>query len=147
MCLMCQGMSAQEVFALTRSRILEHGFTMNFVEGEGDKNPPFAYTVGLSRWDHPEVICFNMCPECSNVTLTPIARAVIDRGERFSAGSDLDALYGPEEWGAEILEFPDSSTHLLDANHFYRKAGGPPVPALQVLWPRCVPLLRGHPSH
>ena len=46
-----------------------------------------------------------------------------------------------------MLEFPDSSTHLLDANHFYRKAGGPPVPALQVLWPRCVALLRGHPSH
>lgn len=72
---------------------------------------------------------------------------MIDRGERFEEGSDLGHLYGPDEWGAEALDFPDSSTHLFVANRYYRKAGGPPVAALQVFWPRCVGLLGGHPNH
>ncbi len=143
MCLECQGWTKREVYALMRSRILEHGFTITMVEPDGPANPPFAYTVGLSRVDHPEIICFNMCPACAERALTPLARAVLDLDVRLSEGAEVDHYFGPEATGAQLLEFPDSSTHLFDANNFYRRAGGPPVPALQLLWPDYVPLLHG----
>jgi hypothetical protein len=143
MCLECQGWTKREVYAWMRSRILEHGFTITMVDPDGPASPPFAYTVGLSRVDHPEIICFNMCPACAERALTPLARAVLDLEVRLSEGAEVDHYFGPEATGAQLLEFPDSSTHLFDANNFYRRAGGPPVPALQLLWPDYVPLLHG----
>jgi hypothetical protein len=138
MCLMCQGLTRAEVTAIMRSQILEHGFSITTVEAGGRREPPFAYTVGLSRTDHPELICFNVHPDCAVRSLTPIARAVLDEGFVLDEGSDVDAVLGGT--GARLLRFPDSSTHLFDANRFYRKAGGPPVRALQLVWPRCEPL-------
>jgi hypothetical protein len=33
-----------------------------------------------------------------------------------------------------MIEVADSSQHLLGANRMYRAAGGPPIPALQLVW-------------
>jgi hypothetical protein len=52
------------------------------------------------------------------------------------------SLY-PYSEKAELLRFPDSSTHLFMANSMYRAPGGPPIPALQVYWPTRQPLLAG----
>lgn len=40
-----------------------------------------------------------------------------------------------EPGSLEVWGFPDSSTHLLYANHYFRNAGAPPVPALQLIFP------------
>lgn len=143
MCLMCQGWNRREVDALMRSQILEHGYSITSVEADGPENPAFSYTVGLSRVDHPEIICFGMHHGCAHAALTVLARAVLDQGVTLAEGADVDAYYGPDARGGLLLDFPDSSTHLFDANHFYRPAGGPPVPALQLLWPGRVRLLDG----
>jgi hypothetical protein len=142
MCHICNGMTRRDLYGLVRSRILEFGYTVIHVDGAGPENPPFSYTVGLSRRDHPELIAFAMHEACAAHALDPVARAVL-AGARFREGSDLDGVHPPDTGSsAALLEFPDSSTHLLLANEFYRPAGGPPIPALQILWPEQEPLLR-----
>ncbi len=168
MCRMCDGMTAREYWGYVRSQVLEHGWFLQAIEGTDDRNPPFAYTVGLSRFDHPEIITFGMHPDCAYGTIAPLAQWVL-AGARFDEGHDLTDVYNTcphlieeyDEWGdplaeydgpggydecdcpppAELLRFPDSSTHLLIANDMYRGAGRPPVPALQVYWPSEIPLL------
>lgn len=141
MCLMCQGWSRADMVAMLRDRILTYGYTMVDIAAEGPANPPFAYTIGLSRVDHPELIFFGVHRDCALRALEPIAQLVVDGRRRFDEGSDLDDVYGPGGEGGRLLRFPDSSTHLIFANEFYRRAGGPPVPALQLLWPHREPLL------
>lgn len=143
MCLMCQGWSRADVVAMLRDRILTFGYTIIDISSDGPANPPFAYTAGLSRVDHPELVFFGGHPDCAYQALEAIARLVVGEGRRFDEGSDLDGVYGPSGKGARLLRFPDSSTHLIYANEFYRRAGGPPVPALQLLWPNREPLLNG----
>jgi hypothetical protein len=143
MCLMCQGWSRAEMVAMLRDRILTYGYTIIDVGGDGPANPPYAYTAGLSRVDHPELIFFGAHPDCAYQALEAIARLVVREGRRFDEGSSLDDVYGPSGRGGQLLRFPDSSAHLIFANEFYRKAGGPPVPALQLLWPEREPLLNG----
>jgi hypothetical protein len=168
MCKMCDGMTTREYWGYIRSQVLEHGWFLQAVEGGDHRNPPFAYTVGLSRFDHPEIIAFGMHPECAFETIAPLAQWVL-AGARFEEGDDLTDVFGhlcdvppfdldaltDEEYDEycrtvggddgveppELLRFPDSSTHLLFANDMYRGAGKPPVPALQVFWPSEIPLL------
>ena len=123
-----------------RDTILRHGWAVPYVLGDGsDHEPDFAYTVGLSRFDHPEFICFRMCPEHATGDLNRLGEAV-RAGRRFAEGDDLSDVFRGEDPG-ELLWFPDSSTHLYLANDFYRPAGGRPVPALQLYFPSATPLL------
>jgi uncharacterized protein DUF4262 len=143
MCVICSGLTEKEYWGWVRSKILQHGWFLQAIEADGPRNPAFAYTVGLSRWDHPELIAFGMHPCCAHAAVTPVASAVME-GQRFDEGSDLSGLYEFEE-PVELLRFPDSSTHLYLANDMYRGAGKPPVPALQLLCPTEIPLLHGRP--
>lgn len=139
MCRMCQGMTAREAIGQVRDTILRHGWAIEYVESDGSReNPSFAYTVGLSRWEHPEFICFRMCPEHVSRFLNRLGTAVL-AGRRFDEGDDLSDVFTGADPG-ELLRFPDSSTHLYLANDFYRPAGGRPVPALQLYFPSTNPL-------
>ena len=140
MCMMCNGLTRQEYWGWVRGQVLRYGWFLQAVEGAGERTPPFAYTIGLSRWDHPEVIVFGMHPGCDHEAVSPVAEAVM-AGRRFDEGDDLSDLYEFAE-PVELLWFPDSSTHLHLANDMYRGAGKPPVPALQLYCPTEVPLLR-----
>jgi hypothetical protein len=139
MCLICDGMTKKEYWAMLRNEILTRGWCLVSVEGDGPRNPAFSYTAGLSRCDHAEIIVFGMHPECAREAIEPVAEAVL-AGRRFDEGDDLSPLY-PHPERAELLRFPDSSTHLFYANDMYRAAGRPPVPALHLFWPSQEPLL------
>lgn len=142
MCKMCLGMTSREYVGYVRDTILRHGWAIQYVTGDGEpENPEFAYTVGMSRWDHPEFICFRMCPEHAGRSLNRLAEAVVS-GRRFDEGDDLADLFPGSSDPGELLRFPDSSTHLHLANDFYRPAGGRPVPALQFYFPSTSPLVR-----
>ncbi len=143
MCMICSGLTHEEYWGWVRGQILLNGWHLQAIEGDGPRNPPFAYTVGLSRWEHPELIVFGMHPCCAEEAVTPVAKAVMD-GQRFDEGADLSGLYAFEE-PVELLLFPDSSTHLYLANDMYQGAGKPPVPALQLYCPTEIPLLHGRP--
>jgi hypothetical protein len=142
MCGMCQGVTARELIGQVRDTILRRGWAIQYVESDGSReNPDFAYTVGLSRVDHPEFICFRMCPEHAGRSLNRLGAAVL-AGRRFAEGDDLSDVFPGDDPG-ELLWFPDSSTHLYLANDFYRRAGGRPIPALQLYFPSTHPLVAG----
>jgi hypothetical protein len=94
MCLTCQGWTRAQLRAQIRDRILTYGYTIVNVAGHGPASPAFAYTVGLSRVDHPELIIFGCHPDCGYEALDPIARRVVDSGRRFDEDSGLDDVFG-----------------------------------------------------
>ncbi|WP_185444638.1 DUF4262 domain-containing protein [Kribbella qitaiheensis] len=114
--------------------IMRHGWTVQHVDGDGDRNPSFAYTLGLSLHGHPEFIVFDCFPNPAYRALEPLAIAVL-AGRRFDEGGDLSGLYVGRP---QLLRLPDSTTHLLTANDMFRQPGGPPIRALQLLWPTSV---------
>jgi hypothetical protein len=139
MCDICGGMTDDDYAMRIAGNIQVHGWTVQYVLGEDRRNPPFGYTLGLSLRGHPEFIIFNCPQDGTYKTLEPLAQAVLG-GRRFDEGDDLSEFYaGPEK--AQLLRFPDSSTHLYAANSMFRQPGQPPVAALQVVWPSQAPLL------
>jgi len=144
MCKMCEGGTMADQWAWIRDRILTTGWCLQAIEGGDERNPDFAYTIGLSRYDHPELIVFGMHPSCAQAAIEPVARAVTI-GHSFEEDDDISFLY-PAGWPPPaLLRFPDSSTHLLWANDMYRGAGKPPIAALQLFWPSEIRLLGDAP--
>lgn len=131
-------------YSQARNAILEHGWYVQFVgmgvcadpscDGGRDdpvSEPPFAYTVGLTRYrDHPEVVMFGSCMDCSGRALNLVGAAVRD-GRDVTDPEVLDELFGPGV--ARMLQVADSSTHLQVANGMYRASGAPPIPAFQLV--------------
>ena len=128
MCFKCDGMTHDEYARQVEQHLTTHGWMVNHVEDDGDRNPSFAYTLGLSLHRHPELIIFDSPPYRA---LEPLALAVL-AGRRFDEGDDVSDLYAGRP---QLLRLPDSSTHLYVANDMFRQPGGPPIPALQLLWP------------
>jgi hypothetical protein len=142
MCAICDGATYEEVWLHMIDQIQKRGYYIQYVGETDDRNPSFAYTVGLSLLNHPEFIVFSMHPDCAVSALEPLVDAVMD-GRRFDEGDDPSDLY-PFDEPAALLRFPDSSTHLFVANDLFRPPGAAPIPALQLFWPGEVPLLRRH---
>jgi hypothetical protein len=139
MCDVCGGITAQEYADSIEARIRTYGWTVQYVEGDGERNPAFGYTIGLTQYDHPEIIVFDPVPDSAYLSLKPLAWAVL-RGNSFDEGDDLSEFFPPPDV-AELLSFPDSATHLFAANTIFRDADDPPVPALQLVRTARTPLL------
>ena len=133
MCDACGGMTDEQYSRRIEQNIQTYGWTMQYVDGDGVRNPAFGYTLGLSLYGHPEIIVFDGDPRWVYQGLKPLAWAVMD-GSAFDEGDDLSAYFPPPE-RAELLRFPDSATHLFTANSMFRQPGAGPIPALQLLWP------------
>ena len=140
MCDRCSGVTDEQYSRQLEKNIQTYGWTMQYVEGDGVRNPAFGYTLGLSRYGHPEIVVFDPEPAWAYVGLKPLAWAVLD-GAVFDEGDDLTEFFPPPETPA-LLRFPDSATHLFTANHMFRGHDEPPVPALQLLWPSRVALIQ-----
>ena len=140
--------------ARTREIIRRNGWKIQYVLGEG-RHPAFAYTVGLSGFDHPELIVFTLPP-------AEAAGVLNNLGERVRAGRRL-GTGGPLGFGkawphrVRLLTVRPTAcaNYLLEANSLYRSLDGTPVPALQAVFdsPAGVfPWQRGyrscsHPNH
>jgi hypothetical protein len=133
MCDVCGGMTDEQYARRLERNILTYGWTMQFVAGDGVRNPAFGYTLGLSLYGHPEIIAFDPDPDWVYLGLKPLAWAV-QSGEVFDEGDDLSEYFPPPE-RAGLLRFPDSATHLFTANSMFRQPGEGPLPALQLIWP------------
>ncbi|MGW3607798.1 DUF4262 domain-containing protein [Micromonospora sp. NPDC005161] len=65
-------------------------------DGDPDHEVPFAYTVGLTAHDYPELITAGLPPGVAHSLLNDLAGRVYDKAERFTHGqriSDLIAGY------------------------------------------------------
>jgi hypothetical protein len=133
MCDKCGGLTDEQYSRQLERNILTYGWTMQFVQGDGVRNPAFGYTLGLSLYGHPEIIAFDPDPAWVYLGLKPLAWAV-QAGEVFDEGDDLSAYFPPPDQ-AGLLRFPDSAMHLLTANTMFRQPGEGPLPALQLIWP------------
>ncbi|MGZ0146554.1 DUF4262 domain-containing protein [Kribbella sp. WER1] len=136
----CGNMSGDDYARWVEDNIRTYGWTMTYIPGEGSRNPGFGYTVGLSQYQHPEIIVFESEPCYAYLSLKPLAWAVLE-GTEFDEGDDLSAYFPPPHT-AGLLRFPDSEIHLYLANAMYRRPGDPPVPALQLVWPSRIALMQ-----
>ncbi|WP_344151209.1 DUF4262 domain-containing protein [Kribbella yunnanensis] len=139
MCDVCGGITVPEVSRSIEAGIRTFGWAMLYVEGDGERNPAFGYTIGLTQYDHPEIIVFDPVPASAHLSLKPLAWAVLE-GNTFGEGDDLTAFFPPPD-RAELLQFPDSGAHLFTANSIFRGASDPPLPALQLVRSSLSPLL------
>ncbi|MFC9694987.1 DUF4262 domain-containing protein [Kribbella sp. NPDC056951] len=139
MCDVCGGISAPEVSRSIEARVQTYGWTVLHIQGDGERNPAFGYTIGLTQYDHPEIIVFDPVPDSAYLSLKPLAWAVLE-GNTFGEGDDLTGFFPPPE-RAELLQFPDSGMHLFTANSMFRAAGDPPLTALQLVRSSLSPLL------
>jgi hypothetical protein len=106
---------ADQYGAWQRDMIRRHGWALQPMPGDED-GPSYVYTVGLSGFDHPELILFATAPAVA-------ARVLNDLGERVRLRSG----------DVHLLTFPESADWLFAANDLYRAPGAPPVPALLVV--------------
>ncbi|MFJ6167248.1 DUF4262 domain-containing protein [Micromonospora orduensis] len=92
---------------------------------------PFAYTVGLTAHDYPELITAGLPPEVAHSLLNDLARRVYDKAERFTHGqrvSDLIAHYD-----AIIIDGPPTD-ELLPGMAISRY-GRDQIRLQQMVWP------------
>ena len=119
MCLICHGMSRRDFYGLVRSRILEFGFTLVHVDGDGPANPPYTYTVGLSGRDHPELIAFAMHEECASHALEPVARSVLQETQDARSSSHAPPLAGMGEVMMATPAITDKMLILRGQHHVF----------------------------
>jgi len=102
-CRMCEGFSLDDCLALDAAHIAEYGFMVVGVgSGDGDeRHAPWAYTVGLlDAADHPELIIAGASLHLAGAFLSGLARMVLDDGDRFEVGDEIDIEPGILRFGA-----------------------------------------------
>lgn len=129
-----------------RRRVDEHGWAVEVVGSacvvpgcqwgrlRPEDDVDFGYTVGLCRFDHPELIVTGL-PQTETAFPLDEAARLAAAGYRLSAGNWVELYCYPYLAFLLAVEPAQSARYLLGANRLYRKPGGPPVAALQLVWP------------
>jgi hypothetical protein len=112
--------------------------------GGGPEDPRWSHTVGLTAWEHPEVIVVGLPFEAGEKYLNLVGEAV-RAGARFGPGAATASLTD-EDSPVVFLRVEDTG-RLAVLEQLYGS-----VPALQLIWPDStgrLPWQEGHrnPSH
>ncbi|GIJ08407.1 DUF4262 domain-containing protein [Micromonospora andamanensis] len=95
-----------------------------------DHHAPFAYTVGLTAHNHPELLVAGLDPAISQHLLNDLAARVYDRAERFTHGQRIGDLIAG--YDAVVIDgTPTAQLHPGAAIARY----GQQVRVQQVVWP------------
>lgn len=128
MCLMCEGKTAAEVRQRYLDLVEQHGWAVCGVEGGAE--PPFAYTIGLTRFHgHPELLVSGLDLREATGLLNDVGEDVRD-GVRLQAG---DFMTWDDTDQRLVIVQVSNPGRLVYAQEIYRTPGRP-VPALQVVW-------------
>jgi hypothetical protein len=96
-----------------------------------DTVTPFAYTVGLTAHDFPELLIAGLDPDTSQALLNDLARRVYDQAQRFTHGQRIpDLLVG---YDTVIVTGP--STDDLHPGAALARYGPDRVRLQQIVWP------------
>jgi hypothetical protein len=117
--------------AWTRETIRRSGWAIQYVSGEGDQDPPFAYTVGLFGLGHPELVVFGIGPGDAGCLLNDVGGRVRD-GQRVIPGELVTFTDWPHR--VHVLPLVNPAEVLFAANRFYRRPDRNPVPGVQLVW-------------
>lgn len=125
MCWMCDhpGSTLEDYLELLRRKILKRGWTVQYVE---DDRRPFAYTVGLTRHELPELLMTGVSPQRALRILSGVARQSLRAGPP-TPGSRISLPIAPP---LEVVEVEHPDAHLYMAMNIFD--GG--VTALQLVW-------------
>ncbi|NEE04584.1 DUF4262 domain-containing protein [Phytoactinopolyspora halotolerans] len=126
--------------------IRRHGWAVQVVFGEGcwgppncpcDRprgvSPPYAYTIGLHGFDHPELLIYGMDPHTSAKVLNDLGERV-RRGQSMTHGEVVTFTNWPHR--LKLFTFRDDAETpaLIGAQRYYQRTRDNPVPALQCVW-------------
>lgn len=103
--------------------MLKFGWAVQYVESEW---APFAYTVGLTRYDLPELLITGVSSQRAGRLLNGVARRYVGRGA-LTPGRQFTVPSGPL---IEVVEVDHPDAHLNYAMAFF----GSGVRALQLVW-------------
>ena len=118
--------------AVTLEKIAEHGWTATYVFGEGDEEHiDFAYTIGFSDFDAPELIVFSLDPVlinavCSGTALEDGLILRPDDPDMEGFECTLRSAVNAATWDEYVF---DSMSYSMSKGRTDR----PPV--MQVVWP------------
>lgn len=96
-----------------------------------DPNTPFAYTVGLTALQCPELIIAGLDPRIAHALLNDLASRVFDQAARFAHGQRIGDLLA--NYDAVIVEGP--GTEALHPGAAYARYGQHRVRLQQIVWP------------
>lgn len=111
--------------------IREHGWMVQAVFGDGEHDPPFAYTVGLTEAGLPELVLTAAPDDASAMILNAAAeRMCATDGDGFTVGDEVDLGFTAAlQIGAVSVAAVDEMLGVAVALY------GDGVRALQVIWP------------
>lgn len=120
----------------TRSKIAVHGWTVVAVfPTSGDPGPSFAYTVGLSAKQLPELAIYGLPAQVAHPVLNEVARRMVASGAALQSGERIE--------GVLVGDVPLVAVTMTDATdlHHVRELYGAVAAAVQVVWPDSVGIL------
>jgi hypothetical protein len=126
MCWLCDHpeRTRQDYLEYMRELIDCHGWAVQGVQRDR-VHPPWAYTVGLTANDRPELVVTGMPLSRAAELLDNVAAHVL-HDEAPRPGERIPLIGGPL---IEIVEVTEPAAHLLNAVEFY----GPGIRALQLV--------------
>lgn len=98
---------------------------------DGEAATPFAYTVGLTGHDLPELVIAGLEPHLSYTLLNGLAVRVRYRAERLTHGQRVANLIA--DYDVAIVEGP--ATEALHPQTAYARYGADRVRLQQIVWP------------
>lgn len=128
MCWHCENpdSSQSEYLDRLRSIISSCGWAVQGVEGEG-LHPPWAYTIGLTAHDAPELVVSGMESREASALLNDVAHHVLHYSG-FAPGEQIALECGPV---VEVVAVAQPVVHLIFAVELY----GPFIRAQQLVHP------------
>ncbi|MEV0810952.1 DUF4262 domain-containing protein [Micromonospora sp. NPDC050200] len=100
-------------------------------DGDPDHEVPFAYTVGLTAHDRPELLIAGLDPATSQALLNDLAGRVYDRAERFGHGQRVSDLIA----GYDAVIVDGAAVDALHPGAAFARYGDERVRLQQVVWP------------
>ncbi|RZQ63344.1 DUF4262 domain-containing protein [Amycolatopsis suaedae] len=115
MCWICDDprLTVRDYLEECAAMIARNGWMVQGVEG--GRYPPWAYTVGLTGYDLPELVITGMLPERAAGILNQLARGVLDDGPPVPGGR----VPLPDGTLAETVRLTEPSAHLRTAVGIY----------------------------
>ena len=126
------------VLADTQARIAAHGWTVVGVFGTAEEpGPSFAYTVGLSAKELPELAIYGLPAQVAHSVLNELARRMVAAGAGLVTGDVIE--------GVLVGEVPLMAVAMSDARdlNLVRECYGAVAAAVQVCGPTLTACGRG----
>lgn len=141
----CAHTAVDAALAELEAMVAEHGVAVRVVAGSDPDSDDgaFAYTVGLSRKDHPELVCDGLPQDSSYALLDQLGRRVVEDGVVLEHGQlfHADAADADQGLPVAIITAEDDDDLTAVAQLYGARS------ALQVIWPDSTGRLPWHQDY